>query len=47
MTQPLRRAHLRIWIVLSIVLPLLLAAGIAGRQDTTPPNPQFTPERLP
>jgi hypothetical protein len=39
MTQPLRKWHLRIWIALAVLLPLALTVGIAGRQDTTPPNP--------
>lgn len=38
MTQPLRRWHLRIWIALAVLLPLVLFAGIAGRQDSTPAN---------
>ena len=38
MTRPLRRAHLRIWIALALVLPAVLIAAIAARRTTTPPN---------
>ena len=39
MIQPLRRSHLWIWIVLAVLLPVLFAAGLAARRDTTPNNP--------
>jgi hypothetical protein len=32
MTRPLRRLHLRIWIVLAAALSLLFAAGLALRR---------------
>jgi hypothetical protein len=38
MTRPLRRAHRMVWIVLSVVLPSLLIAGLAARKETTPAN---------
>ena len=38
MIQPLRRSHLWIWIVLSALLPILFAAGLVARRDTTPNN---------
>jgi len=38
MTQPLRRAHLRIWIVLTVALYGLVLAGLAARHTTTPAN---------
>jgi hypothetical protein len=46
MTRPLRRLHLRIWIALAILLPVVLLAGIAGRQDTTPINDAIAWEQL-
>ena len=47
MTQPLRRWHLRIWIALAVLLPLVLLAGIAGRQNSTPENPGIRWEQSP
>lgn len=41
MTRPLRRAHSRIWMGLAVLLPLLLAAALAARRDSTPRNPQL------
>ena len=38
MIQPLRRNHLRIWICLAVLLPILFIAGLASRQETTPVN---------
>ena len=38
MIQPLRRHHLRIWVVLSTLLALLFAAGLIVRRPTTPKN---------
>lgn len=46
MTQPLRRAHLWIWVALAIVLPVFLAAGLLARRPTTPVNPGLAGERL-
>jgi hypothetical protein len=31
MVQPLRRWHLRIWLLLAVLLPLLLIAGVLSR----------------
>ena len=45
MIQPLRRNHLWMWIALAILLPALLAAGLAARRDTTPDNPAVRWER--
>jgi len=39
MTQPLRRAHRRIIIVLALVLPAAFVAGIAARRPPAPANP--------
>lgn len=38
MIQPLRRAHLRIWIVLPFLLGALLVAGLMARREATPVN---------
>jgi hypothetical protein len=38
MIQPLRRAHLRIWSVLVVLLPLLVALSLFVRRPTTPAN---------
>ncbi len=38
MTRPLRRDHLRIWIVMAIAMLLIFAASIMERRDTTPRN---------
>ena len=39
MIEPLRRSHFRIWILLSVLLPALLAAGLIVRRPTIPKNP--------
>ena len=39
MTQPLRRSHLWIWIALTVLLPILFAAGLVSRKETSPMNP--------
>jgi hypothetical protein len=41
MIQPLRRAHLRIWIVLTALLYGLVIAALAARRSATPPNPNL------
>jgi len=46
MIQPLRRAHLNIWIVLAAVLYLIVVAGLLARRSTTPPNPNLHWEQL-
>ena len=45
MIQPLRRAHLRIWIVLSAILYTVFAAGLLARRSATPRNPNLHWER--
>lgn len=44
MIAPLRRAHRLVWAVLALALPLLLAAGLIARRDTTTVNREL---RLP
>ena len=44
MIAPLRRAHRMVWAVLALALPLLLAAGLMVRRDTTTVNREL---RLP
>ena len=39
MIRPLRRAHLRLWTVLPLLLYGLLIAGLWVRRSTTPVNP--------
>jgi hypothetical protein len=46
MIQPLRSAHLRIWIVLAGVLYLIAIAGLLARRSATPPNPNLHWETL-
>ena len=46
MTHPLRRAHLRIWIALAVLLPALLMAAILARRTTIPINPDLVWERI-
>jgi hypothetical protein len=46
MTQPLRRAHFRIWAVLALILYAVFAAGVAARRTTTPRNPNLSWERF-
>ena len=41
MIRPLRRAHLRIWIVMAVALYAVLAGGLWLRRTTTPPNPDL------
>jgi len=38
MIAPLRRAHRIVWTLLALMLPLLLAAGLAVRTHPTPIN---------
>jgi hypothetical protein len=38
MTRPLRRAHLRTWLVLALALYAIFAAGLAARREPTPRN---------
>lgn len=38
MTRPLRRAHRRVWLVLTVALYALLIAAIAARRPSTPVN---------
>jgi len=39
MIAPLRRAHLRMWVALVMVLYVVFIAGLLARRTTTPPNP--------
>jgi hypothetical protein len=41
MIRPLRRAHFRIWLALSICLYALFVAGLLARRAAAPPNPQL------
>ncbi len=47
MIQPLRKAHLRIWLALTVILYAVFAAGLLARRSSTPPNPNLRWERLP
>jgi hypothetical protein len=38
MTRPLRRSHLRIWLVLAVVLYAVFTAGLLARRDPPPRN---------
>ena len=38
MIQPLRKAHLRIWMALAVLLAILFTRALAARRSTTPPN---------
>lgn len=38
MTAPVRRAHLRIWLALAVVLGGLLAAALTARKENLPLN---------
>ncbi len=46
MIRPLRRAHFRIWIVLTAALYAIFAAGLLARRDTTPRNRGVDWEKL-
>ena len=46
MIQPLRRAHLRIWIALAVLLYAVLLAGLLARRTSTPPNPTLHWEKV-
>jgi len=41
MIRPLRRAHLRIWLAMVVVLYAVFVAGILVRRSSTPPNPNL------
>lgn len=45
MIQPLRRAHLRIWVVLTVVLYVLFIACLLVRRTSTPLNSNLHWER--
>ena len=38
MTRPLRRAHLRVWVALAVLLPVLYVAALAVRRAPPPVN---------
>ena len=42
MTAPLRRWHLRVWLLIGIVAPLIFVAGLLARRPTTPSNLAIT-----
>jgi hypothetical protein len=46
MTQPLRRAHFRIWLALAVILYAVFAAGLLARRSATPPNPDLNWEQF-
>ena len=41
MTQPLRKLHRRMMIVLAVLLPATFVAGLAARRSPAPANPQI------
>ena len=41
MTQPIRRAHWRIMLVLAVMLPAAFVAGILARRPAPPANPKM------
>lgn len=41
MIRPLRRSHLRIWILLALTLPILFVTALAMRRNATPINANF------
>jgi len=44
MIRPLRTAHLRIWLCLAVLTPLILLAAFLAYKDPTPPNAGFRAE---
>jgi hypothetical protein len=46
MIRPLRRAHYRIWMVLSALLSILFIAGLVVRRPATPDNPDLHWEKF-
>ena len=46
MIRPLRRAHLRIWVVFAVLLPAVFLVALAARRPTTPRNSDLIWERL-
>ena len=45
MTEPLRRLHFSMWIVLTALLVALFAAGLMVRRPTMPKNPSVSWEK--
>ena len=45
MTQPLRRAHFRIWLALAVILYAVFVAGLLARRSATPRNPNLNWEQ--
>jgi hypothetical protein len=45
MIQPLRGNHLRIWIALAVLLPVLFAGALLVRRTEPPANPAMHWER--
>lgn len=46
MIRPLRKAHFRIWLLLTVVLYAVLAAGLLARRQATPLNSNVHWEQL-
>lgn len=46
MIAPLRRAHLRIWLVLALALSAMFIAGLRARRSATPRNPDLRWEQF-
>ena len=46
MTRPLRRAHFGVWLMLALLLPALLMAGLLARKSPNPANPNLHWEKL-
>ena len=45
MTAPLRRWHLRVWLLIMVVVPLVFVAALVARRPTTPSNSGITWEQ--
>jgi hypothetical protein len=39
MTQPVRRVHFWVWIILAVLVPVVFIASLIVRRTTTPKNP--------
>jgi len=46
LTQPLRKLHRRVMIVLAVLLPAAFVAGLAARKSPAPANPRIHRETL-
>jgi len=45
MIRPLRRLHVRLWIVLAAAVSLLLGAALLARRPATPVNANWEPRQ--